>query len=104
MLRTRWPVLDGASGADGRERRIAHSAMARLMTHPAPLARSPRSSPVPNRATPMPSVSAWVPAARAIAYARTIQARWAAMLRRRIAVKLRTRQAAIAEPNNSRKT
>src|ERR1700759_1606151 len=38
--------------------RMTHSATARLMTQPAALARSPGSSPVPNRAASMPPVNA----------------------------------------------
>src|SRR4051794_1139486 len=85
-------------------RRMAHSATARLITQPAPLARSAASTPVPKIAPPKPSVKAWVPAARPIAYARIIHARWAAMSRRRTAVKPSTRQAAIADPKTRRST
>lgn len=83
---------------------MAHSATARLRTQPAPLARSIRSSPVPTMAPVRPSVNVWVPAARPIAYARIIHARWAAISRRRIAVIPSSRLAAIAEVNTSRRT
>ena len=57
MLRTRERLRRRRAG-----RRMTHSATARLMTQAAPLARSPRTSPVPKMASPKPSVNTWVPA------------------------------------------
>src|SRR5829696_1661326 len=82
------------AGRRGDGRRMTSSATTALTTQPDPRERALLRSVVPRRASPMPSVNAWVPAPRPRAYARIIQARWAGMSRRRIAAKPNTRKAA----------
>jgi hypothetical protein len=78
------------------------SAMARLMAQAAAIMRSVRTTPAPKAASPNPTVNTWVPAPRASAYARVIQARWRAMLRLRMATTPRTRLTPSPELTSSR--
>src|ERR1017187_4659578 len=84
--------------------RMIHSATPTLITHPAAISSALLSpSGFPTKSNQGTLVRTCVPAPRAIAYPRIIQARCRAMSRRRIAAKPRTRETTMAVPNTSRK-
>src|ERR1035441_10498252 len=84
--------------------RMIHSATPPLITHPAAISSALLSpSGFRTKSNQGTLVRTCVPAPRAIAYPRIIQARCRAMSRRRIAAKPRTRETTMAMPNTSRK-